>query len=220
MPNDCERKLVDMRYYIADTHFFHKNLIERMDNRPFKSIDEMNEYMINQWNSRVNRNDEVVILGDFSFGNVEQTNKLLSTLKGKLYMIKGNHDKVLERVGLNINRFEWIKDYAEINDTEGNNRRKVILSHYPIIMYNGQYRYKECVEESYVYMLHGHVHDTNDNKLLDKFKVITRNTLTKNREGNIVKIPCNIINCFCMFSGYVPLTLSEWIKLDNSRAKQ
>lgn len=32
-----------------------------------------------------------------------------------------------------------------------------------------------------------------------------------------VEIPCQMINCFCMFSDYVPLTLDEWIQLDKKR---
>ena len=40
-----------MRYYIADTHFFHRSLNEKMDQRGFEDIEQMNEYMIDQWNS-------------------------------------------------------------------------------------------------------------------------------------------------------------------------
>ena len=54
-----------MRYYIADLHFCHENLNTRMDCRGFESGEAMNEYMIAQWNSRVRKRDEVVILGDF-----------------------------------------------------------------------------------------------------------------------------------------------------------
>ena len=54
-----------MRYYIADLHFCHENLNTRMDCRGFESGETMNEYMIAQWNSRVRKRDEVVILGDF-----------------------------------------------------------------------------------------------------------------------------------------------------------
>lgn len=32
-----------------------------------------------------------------------------------------------------------------------------------------------------------------------------------------VSIPCQMINCFCMFSDYIPLTLDEWIQLDKKR---
>lgn len=44
-----------MRYYIADTHFFHRSLNEKMDQRGFDDIDQMNEYMIDQWNSKVRK---------------------------------------------------------------------------------------------------------------------------------------------------------------------
>lgn len=54
-----------MRYYIADLHFFHGALNEKMDKRGFESTQAMNEYMLDQWNRRVGKNDEVVILGDF-----------------------------------------------------------------------------------------------------------------------------------------------------------
>ena len=47
-----------MRYYIADNHFFHQGINNRMDCRGFPSAEIMNNYMINQWNSRVRHNDE------------------------------------------------------------------------------------------------------------------------------------------------------------------
>lgn len=81
-----------MRYYIADCHFFHEILNEKMDRRGFESVQAMNEYMVEKWNRKVRRNDEVVILGDFSWGNARETNELLQRLHGKLYMIEGNHD--------------------------------------------------------------------------------------------------------------------------------
>ena len=81
-----------MRYYIADLHFFHRTLNEQMDNRGFSSADEMNEYMIKQWNGKVRPQDEVVILGDFSMGKGTETNELLDRLNGIKYLIEGNHD--------------------------------------------------------------------------------------------------------------------------------
>ena len=35
-----------MRYYIADCHFYHKNLLTERDNRGFESVEQMNEVMI------------------------------------------------------------------------------------------------------------------------------------------------------------------------------
>ena len=125
-----------MRYYISDLHFFHESLNTQMDCRGFKDAAQMNAYMIKQWNSRVRPKDEVVILGDFSVGKAKETNEVLSQLNGTLYMIKGNHDSYLKDSEFNKERFVWIKPYAEMHD----NRRKVVLSHYPIFCYNGQYR--------------------------------------------------------------------------------
>ena len=52
-----------------------------MDCRGFENGEEMNEYMLGKWNKKVRRNDEVVILVDLSWGNAEQTNRLLGQLK-------------------------------------------------------------------------------------------------------------------------------------------
>ena len=84
-----------MRYYIADLHFFHEILNTKMDRRGFSSVVEMNEYMIRQWNSRVRRNDDIVVLGDFSVGKGEETNEILKRLNGRKFLIEGNHDKFL-----------------------------------------------------------------------------------------------------------------------------
>ena len=82
-----------MRFYISDSHFYHENLNAKMDNRGFESVEAMNEHMIAQWNKKVRKNDEVVILGDFSIEKGEKTNEILHRLNGKKYLIIGNHDR-------------------------------------------------------------------------------------------------------------------------------
>lgn len=201
-----------MRYYIADNHFFHGALNHKMDCRGFDSEEEMNEYMIEKWNSRVKKKDEVVILGDFSLGGVEETKALLERLQGKLFLILGNHDRVMENKKMDLSRFQWVKRYAELSD----NNRKVVLCHYPIVCYNGQYRLEKS-GKPHAYMLHGHVHDTMDQRLVEQFEAITRATKTVNAAGEEQEIPCHLINCFCKFSDYVPLSLDEWIELDQKR---
>ncbi len=196
-----------MRYYISDLHFFHESLNTQMDCRGFKDVAQMNAYMIKQWNSRVRTRDEVVILGDFSVGKAEQTNEILNQLNGRLYMIKGNHDRYLKESEFNKERFVWIKPYAEMHD----NRRKVVLSHYPIFCYNGQYR-RNKKGEPLTYMLYGHVHDTLDEQLVRQFCQITRQTKKQGKyDEEPMPIPCNMFNCFCMYSDYIPRTLDEWI---------
>lgn len=202
-----------MRYYIADCHFYHRALLEHMDKRGFSDVDEMNDYMIEQWNGRVRPNDEVVILGDFSWGTAAQTEDILSRLNGKKFLIRGNHDLYLKDKNFNQDLFGWVKDYEELRD----NKRKVVLSHYPMICYNGQYRLDEEGNPK-SYMLHGHIHQTHDQDLIDDYRrLISTVQIPAVRGDEMRSIPFNVINCFCKFSNYVPLTLDEWIELEGKR---
>ncbi len=72
-------------FFIADLHFDDNNIMN-YENRPFKSCEEMNEKIINNWNNTVFENDTVYILGDI--GNPEYINRL----NGRKYLVKGNHD--------------------------------------------------------------------------------------------------------------------------------
>ena len=78
--------------------------------------------------------------------------------------------------------------------------KHVVMCHYPIPCFRAGF-----AENSY--MLYGHVHNTRDELLVNHFQKITR-------ENNI---PCNMINCFCKFSDYKPLSLDEWFELDTKR---
>ena len=203
-----------MRYYISDLHFCHRNLNHYMDRRGFESGEAMNEYMISQWNSRVKPGDEVVVLGDFCLSKSgQEVNDILARLKGKKYLITGNHDRFLNDKEFNPKLFKWIEPYKELND----NKRKIILSHYPIMCYNGQYR-RDGDGNPKVFMLYGHVHNTYDEYLINEFQNKTRQCERQVRGSKeMVSIPCQMINCFCMFSDYVPLTLDEWIEVDWKR---
>ena len=76
-----------MRFYIADCHFSHDK-VRVLDKRPFPSVEEMDEHMIQCWNEVVRKKkDEVIILGDFCMGKGEQVNELLSRLNGKKYLV-------------------------------------------------------------------------------------------------------------------------------------
>ena len=204
-----------MRYYIADLHFNHRNINKYYDKRGFESIEAMNEYMIGQWNSKVNAGDEVVILGDFCLGTGEDANQILSRLKGKKFLIIGNHDRFLKDKAFDLERFKWIEHYKELND----NNRKLVLSHYPIFCYNGQYR-RDDENNPKTYMLYGHVHSTFDEYLINDFMQRTKDYKRYERDKEYHDIPCNMINCFCQFSDYVPLSLDEWIELDKKRRRK
>lgn len=194
-----------MRYYIADCHFGHEK-VRVLDGRPFETLEEMDSHMIERWNEKVRKKkDEVVILGDFCMGKGERVNEILSQLNGKKYLITGNHDTMFLRdKRFDTSLFEWIKPYAEMHD----NNRKVVLCHYPIICYNGQYHGKTA------YMLYGHVHNTKDYQNVQHFVAQTR-CATYGEENT--SIPCNMINCFTVFSDYMPLSLDEWIVIEEEK---
>lgn len=95
-----------MIYLIADTHFYHKNIIKYC-NRPFSSVEEMNQVMINNWNAIVTNDDIVIHLGDFCFPKYIEgltykerylltVDELLVKLNGRKYILRGNHDPSYE----------------------------------------------------------------------------------------------------------------------------
>lgn len=130
-------------FFISDTHFGHKNIIEYC-NRPFKDTDQMNEFMIKQWNSVVKENDKVYHLGDVSLGlKSNDVANILSKLNGVKYLIKGNHDVWKNEVFREIG-FKEVYDHPIIMN------EFLILSHSPIPW-----------KISPIYLnLYGHVHDS------------------------------------------------------------
>lgn len=72
-------------FFVADTHFDDENL-RMYENRPFADAASMNKAIIENWNSVVSDDDEVFLVGDVGNG------KYISELKGRKYLIKGNHD--------------------------------------------------------------------------------------------------------------------------------
>jgi len=84
--------ICDNTFVISDHHFYHENIIKYC-NRPFKTVEEMNYKMILRWNKIVGKNDTVLHLGDFSFGNKKMVSDIRKKLNGEIFMVKGNHDK-------------------------------------------------------------------------------------------------------------------------------
>lgn len=81
-------------YVTSDHHFGHKQIIEYC-NRPFDSVDEMNNVMIRRWNDTVKKNDVVYHLGDFALGSKKFKEDTLHKLNGKKILVRGNHDKTI-----------------------------------------------------------------------------------------------------------------------------
>lgn len=79
-----------MNYYISDLHFGHARMNDRIDHRGFKTVEDMDAYMIAQWNSRVKDEDEVFILGDLTISSDGKVvNQLLGRLHGRKTLLVG-----------------------------------------------------------------------------------------------------------------------------------
>lgn len=100
-------------FFLGDTHFRHANIIKYC-NRPFlkegdlddngkwiskeikfQRCKEMNEKLIENWNSNIKPKDIVYHVGDFGWFDDKQTlEEFVSRLNGKIELCLGNHDKV------------------------------------------------------------------------------------------------------------------------------
>lgn len=125
-------------YFIADTHFDDDN-IRRYENRPFESVEAMNETMIARWNAVVRAEDTVYVIGDF--GAVGREAEILAALHGKKVLVKGNHDT-------NTNEYYRRAGFAEVYDLPVVYNGFWILSHEPVYV---------CENMPYA-NLFGHVH--------------------------------------------------------------
>jgi calcineurin-like phosphoesterase family protein len=137
-------------YFTADSHFWHKNVIKYC-NRPFSSVEEMNEVMIERYNERVKPQDIVYFLGDFAFCNQLEVKKILERLNGNIHLIKGNHDKPLN--GLH-NYFESVHDLKTISvkdDSVKGGLQFIQMCHYPLLSFDRMHYGS--------WMLHGHCHN-------------------------------------------------------------
>lgn len=140
------------KLFVSDTHFGHANVI-KYSKRPFNDKHHMNEELIKRWNAKVKPTDEVYHLGDFFFMGVTEAREVLDRLNGRIYLILGNHDQVIKKNKLLQDRFEWIKEYYELNIPDVDATRenqKLVLCHFPMISWNKMGHGS--------WMIHGHCH--------------------------------------------------------------
>ncbi len=117
-----------MIWFTSDLHYGHKAVIKLCD-RPFKTVEKMNETLMRNWNSTVAKNNTVYILGDISHRcKVEKASNFISQLKGNKILIRGNHDKEYDAL-----LFKGIFDYYEL---KGYASVSISLMHYPMLEWN------------------------------------------------------------------------------------
>jgi len=126
-------------WIISDTHFFHEN-IGKYCSLP----DNWQELIIKNWNDLVSPDETVLHLGDFAVGNKSNFDLLAGMLRGRLFLIQGNHDRIsksyCETRGVTL-----VKNSLNV---EISDQMKLIFSHRPIVP----------LEDGWI-NLHGHIHN-------------------------------------------------------------
>lgn len=150
-------------WFTSDLHFCHRNIMNYC-NRPWKTVEEMNEALINNWNSVVKDDDIVFNLGDFAFASNSKWKEILERLKGKHYLILGNHDVSRYPSDKIMGLFERVEQQMLLKIDE----QYVYLNHYPFLCYGGSWKNPEHA----VWQLFGHTHSSPNSSGLDDSRLV------------------------------------------------
>lgn len=152
---------LDCTYFIADSHFGHDKIREYC-NRPFGSVQEMDEAMIANWNMVVGDEDTVYHLGDVTLKGLDTFVLCMGRLKGHIRIVPGSHDwrwlielrkrkmRVLSASGVPITILEPLITLEF--ERRGQHALVVVLCHYAMRVWDRSH-YKSL-------HLYGHSHDT------------------------------------------------------------
>jgi len=144
-------------WLISDTHFFHANILKFTDDEGnlirgalFSSVEEMNQSMLDNWNSVVKPGDKVYHLGDVMMGDKTEFKKYWSKLNGSKRLIVGNHDDI-----------KWMAQnelFAKIHMWRMFTEFGLLLTHVPI--HESGLRRGAPTDETAPMLLniHGHIH--------------------------------------------------------------
>ena len=176
-----------MIFYIADWHYNYANILS-YDNRPFKTVEEMDAALVERWNATVTSADTVYVLGDMFWGGETKAVPVLDSLNGKKILIKGNHDRCKNTEFRK--RFDQISGYLEITDGD----RHVVLCHYPMPCFKNHFHGW--------YHLYGHVHNSFEANMMEHDRMLLEDLYCRK---------CNMFNVGAMmpWMDYTPRTLDE-----------
>lgn len=123
-----------MIYFTSDTHFSHKNCVV-YTRKQFRNFYEMDERLVENWNSIVTKNDTVYHLGDFALCDISRLQDIVYSLNGRINLVPGNHDRagMYERfkgkVTILPSLYELDSKYTETGGL-------IVLCHYPMVSWN------------------------------------------------------------------------------------
>lgn len=189
-----------MNYYINDLHLLHENVL-RFDNRPFNTIEQMQEIIVNNLNRKVTNGDTVYLLGDVSMrGKKEDLISLVASLKGKKVLVKGNHDDVSDYRYQQL--FYEVVDYKEIHDAVDGQNYDLVLCHYPIFSWKKMGRG--------TILLYGQTHDSEEDRYYQKcLSEMNSNECRHTHDKDVVAIN---VGCMKPWMNYEPRSLKELLE--------
>lgn len=141
--------------FTSDLHIGHANIIKYC-NRPFTSVDEMNETLLKNWNNKVKPGDNVYCVGDIALCRPEQAVEWLRQANGNKFLVEGNHDRGCLKDRAFRECFIWISPLREIKipdpDVKDYGEQRITLCHYSMNVWNKSHHG--------AWQLFGHSHGT------------------------------------------------------------
>ena len=150
-------------FFTSDLHLQHTNILNFVNPRPYKTIQEHDAGIIKNWNDTITADDIVYILGDVSLHtDYSLLEEQLKQLNGHKHLILGNHDKAKEHAKyLNMGIWESMRDYGKLNlQAESGRNYEIILFHYPIMEFDHAFSTKNG--KKFALHFYGHIHNTNN----------------------------------------------------------
>ena len=145
----------------SDLHLGHQSLVKfrnGVHNKNFKNASDYDQWLLNNWNSKVRSKDHAWILGDVAWTKSDL--EWLHLFNGHKHLILGNHDT--ERSNMDIH--EYLPYFDSIHGVH--KKYGVIMSHVPIHPNELAFRWTHNV--------HGHIHHAERN--IDDPRYINVNT--------------------------------------------
>lgn len=140
-------------FFTSDTHFFHSKEF-LYGPRSFQNEIEMNEAIVERWNSVVKNGDYVYHLGDVMMGNYDVN--ILKRLNGTMFVIRGNHDT--ENKLRDIYDTGKVANVIHTSELIKFGKLSLFLCHYPVLTAN----FDDKHFSQHLISLHGHTHQNSN----------------------------------------------------------
>ena len=148
-------------FITSDLHLGHQNIIKyEPTSRPFATVEEMDDAIVERWNSKVGPHDMVYVLGDLCMGMRDKIKERVSRLNGHIILVRGNHDDK-NRIAIYEEMDIEVKDIAYLS-YKG---KFFIMCHFPIVSPEFTKMVKNF-DDSCVF-LYGHIHSKAPRGLVD-----------------------------------------------------